>query len=125
MVLRVSIPFPETLLRYRGKAKYGIGRKEPLTTRRLSSILVVCLQSLVSVLASSVFSFTITVQRAHILVTGDVYARPSRYRSIRSSTIWSLQISLIIHDGCSSESSVRDERHFQILSYYNLSSFQL
>ena len=33
MVTRVSVPFPAALLRYRGKAKYGAGRKKPLTIR--------------------------------------------------------------------------------------------
>ena len=34
---RVSVPFPEAQLRYRGKAKYGTGQKEPLTRRRSAS----------------------------------------------------------------------------------------
>jgi hypothetical protein len=36
-VQRVSVPFPEAQLRYRGKAKYGTGQKEPLTRRRSAS----------------------------------------------------------------------------------------
>ena len=34
MVSRVSVPFPDILLRNRGKAKYGTGRNKPLTSRK-------------------------------------------------------------------------------------------
>ena len=39
MVSRVSVPFPDILLRQRGKAKYGTGRNKPLTSRRMIIVL--------------------------------------------------------------------------------------
>jgi hypothetical protein len=39
MVWRVSVPFPVLLLRHRGKAKYGTGRKKPLTSRRCTTLI--------------------------------------------------------------------------------------
>ena len=39
MVSRVSVPFPDILLRQRGKAKYGTGQNKPLTSRRILIVL--------------------------------------------------------------------------------------